>query len=305
MIDELKTDYKDDILATGQQGKRTFNIIGKNGEILFEDVHIEDTSRYLQVGDEYGGDIINEQNEAINKLSKGTGYVFDTYAEYQQAFAQGEIPVGSIVYIKEGSTDNTITALQVLYNNSTVKSALDELNGEIAQKLNISDKDNYDYSYNDTNMSLADHLKRLHNQLVAGNKEGRKWGIIWTSQGTYQVFVYSYWQWTTGFIVGIGDTTCYTFVTNGNDYTRINPSGILSSYATVTTDAWGNCSLPTSIIRPSTGFLLSVNIPNVFAEFSSNSTYDAYIIRVKKNDETMSNYANQTVTISFTYILSK
>jgi len=127
MIDELKTDYKDDVLATSQQGKRTFNIVGKNGEILFEDVHIEDTSRYLQVGDEYGQRIINEQNGAINQLAKGTGYVFDTYAEYLEAYQGGEIPVGAIVYIKEGSVDGTITALQVKYNDSNVKLALDSL----------------------------------------------------------------------------------------------------------------------------------------------------------------------------------
>ena len=134
MIDELKTDYKDDVLATSQQGKRTFNIVGKNGEILFEDVHIEDISRYLQVGDEYGQEIINEQNSAINQLSKGTGYVFDTYAEYLEAYQGGEIPVGAIVYIKEGSVDGTITALQVKYNDSNVKLALDTLGTRIDGK---------------------------------------------------------------------------------------------------------------------------------------------------------------------------
>ena len=138
MIDELKTDYKDDVLATSQQGKRTFNIVGKNGEILFEDVHIEDTSRYLQVGDEYGQSIINEQNSAINQLSKGTGYVFDTYAEYLEAYQGGEIPVGAIVYIKEGSVDGTITALQVKYNDSNVKLALDTLSSNLGSKSSAS-----------------------------------------------------------------------------------------------------------------------------------------------------------------------
>lgn len=144
MIDELKTDYKDDVLATSQQGKRTFNIVGKNGEILFEDVHIEDTSKYTQVGDEYGQEIINEQNSAINQLSKGTGYVFDTYAEYLEAYQGGEIPNGAIVYIKEGSVDGTITALQVKYNDSNVKLALDTLGTRVTQ-LN-SDFKAYNYT---------------------------------------------------------------------------------------------------------------------------------------------------------------
>lgn len=102
MINELKTDYKDDILATGQQGRRTFNIIDKNGNILYEDVHIEDASEYLQVGDEYGGDIINGQNESINSMD-------DKLDEL-------------IEFIEDG-----ISADEVSYNNSTVKAALDSM----------------------------------------------------------------------------------------------------------------------------------------------------------------------------------
>ena len=83
-------------------------------------------------------------NNRIDKINVGgadydlgsTNFVFDTYAEYQAAYSAGDIPVGSVVYIKEGSTDNTITALQVVYNNGTVKSALDELNNDLAEVNN-------------------------------------------------------------------------------------------------------------------------------------------------------------------------
>ena len=102
MIDELKTDYKDDVLATSQQGKRTFNIVGKNGEILFEDVHIEDTSRYLQVGDEYGSDVINDTNEYVNQMDDK----LDELIEFM---------------------DNGVKAEDVTYNDSNVKLALDTL----------------------------------------------------------------------------------------------------------------------------------------------------------------------------------
>lgn len=136
---ELKTDYKEDILETSQQGKRTFNIVSKTGEILFEDVHIEDVSKYTQVGDEYGQAIINAQNEAINKVAKGSGLVFDTYQDYLDAKAKGEVAVGNVIYIKEGN-QSEITALQVVYNNSNVKLALDthgekisEINEDISQ----------------------------------------------------------------------------------------------------------------------------------------------------------------------------
>jgi len=63
---DLRTNYKDDILSTAEEGTRKFNIVDANGNALYEGVHLEDVSNYLQVGDEYGADEINEQNEAIN-----------------------------------------------------------------------------------------------------------------------------------------------------------------------------------------------------------------------------------------------
>lgn len=82
-------------------------------------------------------------NNRIDKINVGgadydlgsTNFVFDTYAEYQAAYSAGDIPVGSVVYIKEGSTDGTITALQVVYNNSTVKGALDKLNNDLSEDV--------------------------------------------------------------------------------------------------------------------------------------------------------------------------
>lgn len=66
---DLRTNYKDDILSTAEQGTRKFNIVDANGNVLYESVHLEDVSNYLQVGDEYGADEINEQNEAINNIN--------------------------------------------------------------------------------------------------------------------------------------------------------------------------------------------------------------------------------------------
>ena len=132
MIEDLRTDYKSDILMPVQQDKRTFNILDSNNNILYENVHIEDNSQYLQVGDEYGSDIINAQNTAINTLARGTGLTFNTYQDYLDAKALGEVPVGSIIYIKEGNS-TVITANQVTYNDSNVKLALDTVISRIAQ----------------------------------------------------------------------------------------------------------------------------------------------------------------------------
>lgn len=111
---DLRTNYKDDILSTAEQGTRKFNIVDANGNVLYEGVHLEDVSNYLQVGDEYGADEINEQNEAINQLNSDLG------------------DIGSVVFSKTvtGKTDVTIPtnllnryhyfAISVVLNNSVV-----------------------------------------------------------------------------------------------------------------------------------------------------------------------------------------
>ena len=68
----LKTDYVDDELAVSMGGKRQFNIVDSNGNILYENVHIEDTSKYSTVGDDFGAEELNEIDEVINSLTDKT-----------------------------------------------------------------------------------------------------------------------------------------------------------------------------------------------------------------------------------------
>ena len=167
MIEDLKTDYKSDILMPIQQNKRTFNIIDSNNNILYENVHIEDSSQYLQVGDEYGSDIINEQNAAINILARGTGLTFNTYQDYLDARALGEVPVGSIIYILEGN-QTVITANQVTYNSSNVKLALDTVVSNLGSKSSASavTGDDAFSKINTLNTSLSNKQDKLTNPLV-------------------------------------------------------------------------------------------------------------------------------------------
>ena len=66
---ELKTDYVDDELSSSMQGKRQFNIVDSEGNILYENVNIEDVSRYSTVGDDFGAEDINATNSAVNELN--------------------------------------------------------------------------------------------------------------------------------------------------------------------------------------------------------------------------------------------
>lgn len=73
---------------------------------------------------------------------------------------------------------------------------------------------------------------------------------------------------------------------------------------TGTTDAYGNVNVPTTIVKPSTGVLYGANVPNAFVAIDMNTTYDTFILRVRNNDETMTNLANEQITIQIEYCLS-
>lgn len=65
----LKTDYVDDELAVSMGSKRQYNIVDSKGNIIYENVHIEDTSKYSTVGDDFGAEDINATNGAVNQLN--------------------------------------------------------------------------------------------------------------------------------------------------------------------------------------------------------------------------------------------
>ena len=66
---DLKTDYKNDVLDTSVNSKRTFNIVDQDGNIIYENVTLDDTTTYSQVGDSFGAGDINNTNEMINQVN--------------------------------------------------------------------------------------------------------------------------------------------------------------------------------------------------------------------------------------------
>lgn len=62
----LKTDYKDDVLDTSANTQRKYNMISNDdGTVSFEDVTV-----YLQEGDSFGAQEINQINEGLEELKK-------------------------------------------------------------------------------------------------------------------------------------------------------------------------------------------------------------------------------------------
>ena len=61
-------------------------------------------------------------------------FMFDTYQDYQDAYNQGEIPAGSVVFIDESGSQagvNTISASQVGYGNTSVGATLDSMQSQL------------------------------------------------------------------------------------------------------------------------------------------------------------------------------
>lgn len=64
---ELKTDYKDDVLDASVNEKRLFNIVSKDGIVLFENVWLQDVTAYTQNGDTFGAADINRITKEVNR----------------------------------------------------------------------------------------------------------------------------------------------------------------------------------------------------------------------------------------------
>lgn len=111
---DLKTDYKDDVLDTTQNTKRKYQMIDNgDGTVSFEDV-----TEYLQQGDSFGANDINDTNEEVNiindKLSVtdvSSGFYFDTTAVKNtilRAYRWGNVISVYVVYKPIGNiSENT------------------------------------------------------------------------------------------------------------------------------------------------------------------------------------------------------
>ena len=70
-----------------------------------------------------------------------------------------------------------------------------------------------------------------------------------------------------------------------------------------TTDAYGNISVPTNIIKPSTGHILSADINNGFCLVGISIQNDGYFIRCLNSDQTLTNKASSNVVIWIRYCI--
>jgi hypothetical protein len=142
----LKTDYKDDVLDTTQNTKRKYQMIDNgDGTVSFEDV-----TEYLQQGDNFGADDINDTNEEVNIINdkltceeysasaSGMGNVLEEY------ISQANMEVGETrrvdIYVTSSSLhSHYITEITKTknYSNEDVYSGLILGNTDIANRRNF------------------------------------------------------------------------------------------------------------------------------------------------------------------------
>ncbi len=78
---ELKTDYKDQLLDSSANTKRVYNLVDSDGNVVAENVSLEDVTVYSQNGDTFGATDINKTNERINSLGGFTPIIDETTGE--------------------------------------------------------------------------------------------------------------------------------------------------------------------------------------------------------------------------------
>ena len=70
---QLKTDYKDQLLDSSANTKRVYNLVDSDGNVVAENVSLEDVTVYSQSGDTFGATDINKTNEKVNQLNNNLG----------------------------------------------------------------------------------------------------------------------------------------------------------------------------------------------------------------------------------------
>ena len=104
---DLKTDYVNDVLDTDVNTERTYNIVDSQGNVIYANARIRETTVFTTEGDPYGASEINDQNTFINGLKtsfsqtladlKATAIAQAVGVTVSDTFAQVITKLGAIV----------------------------------------------------------------------------------------------------------------------------------------------------------------------------------------------------------------
>lgn len=228
------------------------------------------------------------------------------FADNNTAFRNVDADLHQVVQDSQGFTSDIADLTERVGNLNT---DLTNLSGDLdGEKAKITALQNKELSQ-DTEIA---RVERNDQDMITAYNEASATSTHAYAVGDFFIYNNVLYRATAAIAVGatiVPDTNCTTTnVTNeliqlNNDLTAKQKT-ITTKTFTGTTDAYGNVNVPTTIVKPSTGVLYGANVPNAFVVIDMNTTYDTFILRVRNNDETMTNTANETVTIQIEYALS-
>lgn len=116
-MDELRTDYKDQLLDTSVNTERRYNLIDSDGNIVQSGVSLRDVTVYSQEGDSFGAGVLNGITGAINDLSDslnadGLQFQFATDGEGNYGYLGAD---GSLIPFSRGN--KKVCELNGIYEN--------------------------------------------------------------------------------------------------------------------------------------------------------------------------------------------
>lgn len=124
-MSELRTDFKDDVLDVTQNEKRKYRVIHNDDGTI----SLEDATVYLQQGDSFGANDLNEMNRMANQMNEAAGEILtmaddiDTLQEDVEALESNLSNLGA----DEVPVDDTNLAL----GGTTVQDILELINTKL------------------------------------------------------------------------------------------------------------------------------------------------------------------------------
>lgn len=103
-ITKLSTSFKDDIINTAVNAHRKYKMTAVSGEA--DTYTLEDTTTYIQVGDDYDADVVNNTNATVNALID----LAEGNADDVAGMLDGTVPIARATSATSATTATTATS---------------------------------------------------------------------------------------------------------------------------------------------------------------------------------------------------
>lgn len=92
-MDELRTDYKDQLLDTSVNTERKYDLVDSDGNVVQSGVFLRDITQYSQTGDTFGAADINKITAKINEQNNNLSFLLKPWEEIARTQSSSPITV--------------------------------------------------------------------------------------------------------------------------------------------------------------------------------------------------------------------